>query len=144
MRNERVLSLMNRAVRVALSTLPAPYQHSYTLSTMEQDLSDPVSPTLVPVKELADRFAQMERLLDDLSLRIPVPPSPQEHVAPVLQPPIDFSLLLRIDPCGNLIPNKRYKTVLSESTYRLYDQTAALQPDQMASLSSTASHPTSS
>jgi hypothetical protein len=129
MSSERVLSLRNRAVRVALSLFPSPDLPTTTM--------DPVSdiPAIAPVQDpddLQSRLAAMERSLRDLSLRIPV----REQLPP--QAPVALVQPAPVDPHGIVVRNRRYDTVLSVATYRLRDQTAALRPDQMTSLSSTA------
>jgi hypothetical protein len=117
--------LRNRAVRVALSLLP------------EADLSTtPMDPTrILPVNvptgdpdNLQSRLAAKERMLQDLSLKLADPPS-QTPVGPSPGP---------ASPHGILVRNRRYDTVLSVNTYRRRDQTSALRPDKMISLSSTA------
>jgi hypothetical protein len=70
----------------------------------------------------------MERILQNISLKLADPPS-QTPVGPSPGP---------ASPHGILVRNRSYDTVLSVDTYRLRDQTSALRPDQMTSLSSTA------
>jgi hypothetical protein len=101
---------------------------------MDQSPNDQDVPAPAPVQELIDCFAVMERLLADLSLRLPInpspPPEPAAPVAPVHQVPEAHH--------GMVIRNRRYNTVLAVSTYRLRDQILSLRPDQMTSLSGTA------
>jgi hypothetical protein len=125
MSSERVLSLRNRASRVALSLLP-----EADLSTTPMDPAR-VLPVNVPIEDpdnVQSRLAAMERMLQDLSLRLTDSPS-QTPVGPSPGPASTHGILVR---------NRRYDTVLSVDTYRLRDQTSALRPDQMTSLSSTA------
>lgn len=126
-----MLSLRNRAVLVARSLLPSPDLPS-TSTTMDPAHGNPDGLAEVPLQDnLMDRFAAMERLLADLNLRLP-PNQPQAEAA------IVFPHVPVASPEGIIIRNRRYKTVLAVSTYRLRDQTAALRPDQMTTLSSTA------
>jgi hypothetical protein len=125
MSSERVLSLINRAVRVALSLLP-----EADLSTTPMDPAH-VLPFNVPTEypdNLQSRLAAMECILQDLSLRLTDSPS-QTPVRPSPGP---------ASPHGILVRNRRYDTVVSVDTYLLRDQTSALRPDQMTSLSYTA------
>ena len=118
MSSDRVLSLRNRAVRVALSLLPVPEQ-----PTQSQIMVPPPDVTVPNPADAVDaRLAQMESLLQDLSLRVR-----------------DQSAVVPADPYAIVIRNRRYDTVLAVATYRLQDRTQVLRQDQITTLSTTAS-----
>ena len=118
MSSDRVLSLRNRAVRVALSLLPVPDQ-----PTQSQIMVPPPDVTVPNPADAVDaRLAQMERLLQDLSLRVR-----------------DQSAVVPADPYAIFIRNRRYDTVLAVETYSLQDRTQVFRQDQMTTLSTTAS-----
>jgi hypothetical protein len=129
MSSDRVLSLRNRVVFVSRSLSQA---CDIPLGTMD---SVPEMSVNVPAQDpddLQSRLEAMERMLQDLFIRIPAP------VQPPLQDPFAPLQPVSRDLHDIVVRNRRYEFVLSVSTYRLRDQTAALRPDQMTSLSSIA------
>jgi hypothetical protein len=132
-----VLSLRNRAVRVASSLFATNADLPSTTPAMNQSAEDLAGPVREPTQnEWENRFSAMEKMLQDLTLQIATnnakaeePGAPADPVYQVQDDPDEGSTLIR---------NRRYKTVLSVSSYRLRDQTTNLRPDQMTHLSSTA------
>jgi hypothetical protein len=136
MSDDRVITLRNRAVTVALSLLPSSL--SSASPSLMADLPtlpdrDPTGPDPV---EFETRFARLEQMLQDLVLRSPVDPPVPVHVSvPDPRPPSPFD-----DEKGLkiVIRNRRFITLLSVDTYRLRDTTPAIRPGQVSSLSSIA------
>jgi hypothetical protein len=134
MSDERILPLRKRAVRVAISPSPETDLPS-TSPAMDSSGNDPIGPDPNATQAGLDRRVEaMERMLRELALRLTATlsqPDSVPTVAPMSQ--VSDDLLKG----SNFIRNRRYQVVLAVSTYRLRDQTTALRPDQMTSLSTT-------
>jgi hypothetical protein len=137
MSSERVLYFRNRAIRVASSLFATNADLPTTTPAMNQSADGLAGPVREPTQnEWENRFSAMEKMLQDLTLKFATnnakadePGAPADPVYQVQDDPDEGSTLIR---------KRRYKTVLSVSSYRLRDQTTNLRPDQTTHLSSTA------
>jgi hypothetical protein len=135
MSDERIIPLRNRAVHVVIYPCPEADLPS-TSPAMDGSGNDPIGPDLNATKAGLDRRVEaMEHMLRELALRLTATSSQPDSVPPVAQMSQVSDDLLE---GSNFIRNRRYQVVLAVSTYRLRNQTTALRPDQMMSLSTTA------
>ena len=142
MSSDRVISLRNRAVRVALSIIPStvssqdhlphPPRSTPSSSMTDQNPLPDRDPPVPDHSEFEARFARLERMLQDLALR--------PTISPPIAPIVDHSLpppLAYMEPLLE-VRIKRFTSSLSVDTYRLRERTTAIRPGQVSSLSSTA------